>query len=255
MAFVRSRVAHARIAAILTPPGAAGSVFVADDLTGVKPIRAISKLPGYKVSDYPILAQGKVRFVGELVAMCIADTRAEAEDLARNVSFEYEDLGAVANMFEAQKPGVPLLHEHWGNNVVLVNTRSKVHQRNRAKIHQLESRWLGGLVSERGSARGIGPLAAAERSNFALVAEAVSAGCSGLIVTDAALAVFESEAGAVHLEDMNVMGKAIEQRAGQALGGEHAGPFVEGQIAGNDDGAPFVALTEDLEEQLGAGRR
>jgi len=35
-----------------------------------------------------------------------------------------------------------------------------------------------------------------------------------LIVTDAALAVFESKAVAVHLEDMNVVGKAIEQRAG-----------------------------------------
>jgi aerobic carbon-monoxide dehydrogenase large subunit len=117
--FVRSRVAHARIVAIRIRPGAAGSVFVGDDLTGVKPIRAISKLAGYKVSDYPILAQGKVRFVGEMVAMCIADTRAEAEDLARNVGFDCEDLGVVSDMFEAQKAGAPLLHEHWGNNVVL----------------------------------------------------------------------------------------------------------------------------------------
>jgi hypothetical protein len=49
-------------------------------------------------------------------------------------------------------------------------------------------------------------LAVAERSNFALVVEAVLAGCSRLIVTDVALAMFESEAAAVHLEDMNVMG-------------------------------------------------
>jgi hypothetical protein len=95
-----------------------------------------------------------------------------------------------------------------------VNTGVKVHQHSGAKIHQLESRWFGGLVSDRGSARGISPLAAPERSNFALVAEAVLAGCSRLIVTDAALAVFEPEAVAVHLEDMNVMGKTIEQRAG-----------------------------------------
>jgi CO/xanthine dehydrogenase Mo-binding subunit len=119
VAFVRSRVAHARIAAIHIPPMAAGSVFVGDDLKGVKPIRALSKLPGYKVSDYAILTRGKVRFVGELVAMCLGDTRAEAEDLARQVSPDYEDLGAVSNMFEAQKPDAPLLHEHWGNNVVL----------------------------------------------------------------------------------------------------------------------------------------
>jgi len=75
-----------------------------------------------------------------------------------------------------------------------------------------------------------------------------------LIVTDAALAVFEPEAVAVELEDVNVVGKAIEQRASQALGGEHARPFVEGQVAGDDNRAALIALAEDLEQQLGAGR-
>jgi aerobic carbon-monoxide dehydrogenase large subunit len=101
VALVRSRVAQGRIAAIHSPPVAAGSVLVGDDLKGVKPIRALSKLPGYKVSDYQILALEKVRFVGELVPMCVADTRAEAEDLARQVSFDYEDLGIVSNMFDS----------------------------------------------------------------------------------------------------------------------------------------------------------
>ena len=68
-------------------------------------------------------------------------------------------------------------------------------------------------------------------------------------------AVFEPEAVAVHLEDMDVMGKAIEQRAGQSLGAEHSGPLIEGQVAGDDDRAAFVALAEDLEQQLGASRR
>jgi carbon-monoxide dehydrogenase large subunit len=119
VAFVRSRVAHARIAAIHIPPMAAGSVFVGDDLKGVKPIRALSKLPGYQVSDYPILADATVRFVGELIAMCIAESRAEAEDLARSVSLEYEPLDVVSSMLEARMPGAPLVHEHWPNNVVL----------------------------------------------------------------------------------------------------------------------------------------
>ena len=119
VAFVRSRSAHARIGAFCIPPAAAGSVFVGADLTGVKPIRAISKLPGYKISDYPILADAKVRFVGELVAMCVADTRAEAEDLASSVSLEYEPLGVVSSMLEARMPDAPLVHEHWPNNVVL----------------------------------------------------------------------------------------------------------------------------------------
>jgi hypothetical protein len=41
-------------------------------------------------------------------------------------------------------------------------------------------------------------------------------------ISDVAFAVFESEAVAVQLEDANVMGKAIEQRASETLGGEHA---------------------------------
>jgi hypothetical protein len=65
--------------------------------------------------------------------------------------------------------------------------------------------------------------------------------------------VFEPEAVAVELEDVDVMGKAIEQRASEALRGEHSGPLVEGQVAGDDDRATFVTLAEDLEQQLGAG--
>ena len=56
--------------------------------------------------------------------------------------------------------------------------------------------------------------------------------CRRLIVIDVVLAVFEPEAVAVHLEDVNVVGKAIEQCASKALGGEHTGPLVEGQLAG-----------------------
>jgi hypothetical protein len=48
--------------------------------------------------------------------------------------------------------------------------------------------------------------------------------CRRLIVTYAAFAVLEPEAVAVELEDVNVVSKAIEQRASGALGGEHAGP-------------------------------
>ena len=64
----------------------------------------------------------------------------------------------------------------------------------------------------------------------------------------------EPEAVAVELEDVNVVGETIEQRAGEPLGGEHAGPLVEGQIAGDDNRAALIALAEDLEQQLGAGR-
>src|ERR687891_25368 len=67
------------------------------------------------------------------------------------------------------------------------------------------------------------------------------------------LALPEAIALPVHLQDVDVEGEAIEERAGQALGSEHGGPLVERQIAGDDDRAPLVALAEHLEQQLGTG--
>jgi hypothetical protein len=70
----------------------------------------------------------------------------------------------------------------------------------------------------------------------------------------AVLALPETIAVTVHLEDVDVMGEAVEERTGQAFGAEHAGPLVERQIAGDDDRSPLVALAEHLEQQLGTGR-
>ena len=77
--------------------------------------------------------------------------------------------------------------------------------------------------------------------------------CSWLAL--APLTLFEPIAVAVHFEDVDVVGQSVEQRTGQPLGPEHAGPLVERQIAGDDGGAALVALAEDLEQQLGAGCR
>ncbi len=119
VAFLRSPVAHARITHVEVPDALRGKVFVASDLVGVKPIRAVSGLPGFKPSEQPILASGKVRYVGELIAACIAPTRAEAEDLAEQIIVEYDELPVVSDMLRARDPGAPLVHEQWGDNVYL----------------------------------------------------------------------------------------------------------------------------------------
>ncbi len=119
VAFVRSPLAHARIRGIEIPPAHRGSVYTAGELAGVKPIRAVSGLPGFKVSEQPVLATGKVRHVGELVALCVAATRAEAEDIAASVRLDLEELPAVHDMLAGRAGGAPLLHEHWGDNVFL----------------------------------------------------------------------------------------------------------------------------------------
>ena len=64
IAFVRSPIAHGRIRAVTAPAAARGRVFTAADLAGVKPIRAVSGLKGFKVSEQPALATDKVRHVG-----------------------------------------------------------------------------------------------------------------------------------------------------------------------------------------------
>ncbi len=119
LAFVRSPLAHARIRGIRKPEGQEKNIFVAADLVGIKPIVANSGLPGFKSSAQPILAHDKVRHVGEAIAVCVAATRAEAEDLAAAVEVDFEELPAVVDMLIARQPGAPLLHENWGDNVFL----------------------------------------------------------------------------------------------------------------------------------------
>jgi aerobic carbon-monoxide dehydrogenase large subunit len=119
VAFVRSPLAHALIRGVDVPERHRAAVFTAADLLGVKPIRAVSGLPGFKISEQPVLATGKVRQVGELVAMCVARTRAEAEDVAAAVTLDLEELPAVVDMLKARAPGAALVHEHWGDNVFL----------------------------------------------------------------------------------------------------------------------------------------
>jgi carbon-monoxide dehydrogenase large subunit len=119
VAFVRSPVAHGRLNAIDAPESYRKSVFSAADLTAVKPIRAVSALQGFKPSDQHCLATDKVRFVGEPVAMCIATSRAAAEDIASTVVLNIEELPAIHDMLAARLSPPALVHEHWGDNVFL----------------------------------------------------------------------------------------------------------------------------------------
>lgn len=119
IAFLRSPVAHARIRHITKPAGFEDQVFLNGDLTGVEPILARSGLPGFKVSSQPVLAGDKIRFVGEPIAVCVAASRAEAEDLAAAIELDLEELPAVVDMVEARAPGSALVHEQWGDNVFL----------------------------------------------------------------------------------------------------------------------------------------
>jgi carbon-monoxide dehydrogenase large subunit len=119
IAFVRSPVAHARLRRVVVPEQFRDVVLTAKDLAGVKPISSNPTLRGFKHSTEPILATDKLRFVGEIVAMCMARTRAEAEDIASQVTLDYDELPAVTDMIAAQEPGAPLVHESWRDNLFI----------------------------------------------------------------------------------------------------------------------------------------
>ena len=117
-AFLRSPVAHARIKSIKIPDDVRDRIFLADDLDGVNPIRAIASLTGFKASDQPVLATGKVRYVGEPIAVAVAAERAQAEDLLESIEVEFEELEPVVESLDARKPGAPRVHDHWPDNIV-----------------------------------------------------------------------------------------------------------------------------------------
>jgi len=53
---------------------------------------------------------------------------------------------------------------------------------------------------------------------------------------------------AIHLQNGDMMGEPVEQSAGQALRAKDLCPFVKRQVAGDQSGAAFVALRDQLEE-------
>jgi carbon-monoxide dehydrogenase large subunit len=95
-------------------------IFTAKDLVGLKPMRAES-LPfqDYKTTEWPILATGKVRFVGEAVAAVIAVSPYIAADAAADVEVEYEPLDAVVDVTKAIDHDSPRVHDEWPDNVLM----------------------------------------------------------------------------------------------------------------------------------------
>ncbi|MGH7765122.1 MAG: xanthine dehydrogenase family protein molybdopterin-binding subunit [Candidatus Dormibacteraceae bacterium] len=115
--FVRSTMAHGRMAGIeraeaAAVPGVAG-VFIASDL-GVK---SRAQFPSPEEMARPALAVDVVRFVGEAVAVAVADTREHAVDAASLVAVDYDPLVVVIDPAGALVPGSVNVHEAKGDNI------------------------------------------------------------------------------------------------------------------------------------------
>ena len=71
-----------------------------------------------KAGAHPALAQGKVRYVGDHVAVVVAETLAQARDAAEKIKVDYKVLPAVVDMNAAVSKGAPVIHDVSGNNTV-----------------------------------------------------------------------------------------------------------------------------------------
>jgi len=71
-----------------------------------------------KAGAHPALAQGKVRYVGDHVAVVVGETLAQAKDAAERVKVDYEPLPAAVDVAATQKPGQPQIHAEAPNNTV-----------------------------------------------------------------------------------------------------------------------------------------
>ena len=129
--FLRSPHAHAKIRGIhlanaQAAPGVV-AIFTGEDLAAAK----VGGLPcGWLITDvhgqpmkeppHPCLAQGKVRHVGDQVAVVIAETLNQAKDAAEMIEVDYEALPAIINAADARKPGVAVVHDSAPDNTCYV---------------------------------------------------------------------------------------------------------------------------------------
>lgn len=121
LAFVRSTHAHACIVGFKVPdtlpPGVLLILTAEQITTEINPLPVLWQFPGLRNTANPPLATGKVRFVGESIALVVAEDRYLAEDAIGLVQVAYEPLPAVVDAEQALQPGAPLLYEEWQTNV------------------------------------------------------------------------------------------------------------------------------------------
>ena len=128
---LRSPHAHAKIrsidtAAAMTAPGVLAVLTSADvkaagygDLPVPGGLKRRDGSPMYR-PRYPILAEDRVRWVGDSVAFVVAETVAQALDAAEMISVGYEELPAVTSTAEAPKPGAPRVWDDCRDNICFV---------------------------------------------------------------------------------------------------------------------------------------
>ena len=121
--FVMSTRAHARIVGVNVADAAQAegvvAVYTGKDFLGrIRPVTSDIPQPGYQPVNRTVLAIDRVRFVGEAVAVVIAENRYLAEDAAELVGVDYEELPSVITVDQATRSDAPKLHDETSSNVL-----------------------------------------------------------------------------------------------------------------------------------------
>jgi carbon-monoxide dehydrogenase large subunit len=123
-AILRSSIAHGRIRAVDSSAARAmpgvDAVITAADMGGAVPVipMRLQPLPEFRPFEQPVIAEKKVRYVGEPIAVVVATSAAIAEDALGLIALDIEPLPAVADRHVAAS-GRSLLFEEQGTNLAL----------------------------------------------------------------------------------------------------------------------------------------
>jgi selenium-dependent xanthine dehydrogenase len=117
---LRAAYPHARVLRIDTAKARA--------LPGVCAVLTYEDVPGDNIhglifDDWPVLAEGKVRYVGDPVVIVAATTAEIAEQALGLIEVEYEPLPVVADPIAAHAPDAPLVHEEWETGNLLTHIK------------------------------------------------------------------------------------------------------------------------------------
>ena len=132
-AVLRSSLAHARLGAIATDkaaalPGVALVATAADLGAAQRPLPSFGQFPASLIErwqpairscPHPTLAEGKVRYVGQPVALVVAESREIAEDALELIEVDYDPLPVTTSIGQSLAPDAPLLFEDQPDNVAL----------------------------------------------------------------------------------------------------------------------------------------
>lgn len=123
IAFVPSPYARADILSIdasaaLVLPGVIAVLTGKDFVNSIKPFAPDIEIGGYREVRRPVVAVDRVNYVGEYVAVILAETPYVAQDALDLVEVDYDALPAISTIEDAEAEGAPVIHQHLGDNYI-----------------------------------------------------------------------------------------------------------------------------------------